>query len=228
MGARKEGFLLIYLSHFLLATILSLDALAVGVAYGLRRIRMPWTSLLIISLVSGGLLATAMVFGVYLTRALSPDAGRRLGATVLIVAGILALRQAWQKRSPGGGRGGPDDSALDLGPKQILSFRLRHLGLVVQVVREPITADLDGSGLIGGLEALILGLALGLDGLAAGFGAGLAGFGPWFLSVAVGTACLVFFLTGFWVGKRLPLKNEGLWAYVPGAALTVLGILKLR
>ena len=55
-------------------------------------------------------------------------------------------------------------------------FRIRPLGLVVKILREPTVADTDTSGMIDIKEALLLGSALALDALGAGLGAAATGY----------------------------------------------------
>jgi len=61
-----------FLAMILLALAVSLDGLGVGLSYGLRRIRLPWTSLVLVSLVSVTASFLSMVTGHLITRVLIP------------------------------------------------------------------------------------------------------------------------------------------------------------
>ena len=76
-------------SALLFAAALSMDGFGAGVAYGLRKIRVPALSLLIISLASGAGIWTAMAAG-NLIAGYIPYA-RQAGAGLLIVAGIWLI-----------------------------------------------------------------------------------------------------------------------------------------
>jgi len=58
---------------------LSLDGFAAGLAYGLRRIRVPIASMVIISLTSGLTISLSLFLGHLAARGIPPDTARFLG-----------------------------------------------------------------------------------------------------------------------------------------------------
>lgn len=194
-----------------LALAVSLDGLGAGSAYGLKGIGVPAVSLALIGLVSSGAAALAMLGATHLAGVLAPSLAARLGAALLLSLGIWLLWQGWEQTLP----------AAE-GP--LLRVRVRPLGLIVQVLRDPRAADLDGSGRLEGGEALLLGLGLALDAAAAGTGAALAGWGYLF-PLVVGPAQSLMILVGRRLAARVvgrPLK--GVLGYLPGAILVALGV----
>lgn len=347
-----------------LAFALSVDGLAVGVAYGMRRIRVPLKSLLIIGMCSAACFFVAMSLGQLIAGFVGLRTPRVLGAAILVGLGLWNIGKAWLDRRddevaasgddvravvadtvhgdahdvtlnnahgiglgggpdvrPDAGPGAGSGAGLDTGPEvdpgagsgarpdtgpevvpgagsgaspdagpgsrsacpgvalgvgrgdgaqefqhnvtansdggargddihvairdgaasssspavesraadlaTLMRIRIRGLGIVVQVLREPGRADMDRSGAIDAGEALVLGVALGLDALAAGFGASLIGF---HLSIVGVVAAAQLFLT--WLGLRLGRNYGARWLgergfYVPGVILILIGLLQL-
>lgn len=200
----------------LFSLAVSLDSLGVGVSYGLRRIRVPMPSVMLICLNSALLVALSMLAGRWLAGWLNPLAARRLGSLLLVGVGAWISLQAWAQQAAA--RGG----------ETLLRFRVPGLGLVVQVLQEPARADLDRSGSINAGEAVLLGLALSLDALGAGFGAAVAGMdgrlAPWL----VGVFNWALLSLGLFLGGRLGERGWGeRGAWVPGLVLVLLGIFKI-
>lgn len=106
-------------------------------------------------------------------------------------------------------------------------LRIKPLGLVVKVLREPTVADTDTSGIIDIKEALLLGAALALDALGAGFGAAAAGFGVIWATILVSVTSLLFLTVGLHIGReKLVFLNQKLTKYFPGFLLLTLAVIK--
>jgi len=103
-------------SLLLLAFAVSLDGMGVGVTYGLRRIRIPLLSIIIISLCSGTVVWLSMQVGAWLARFMSPDVAGWIGAVILILIGCWTVRQYIHNRRE---KAGHSDKELgDSGAKQ--------------------------------------------------------------------------------------------------------------
>lgn len=208
------------LTSLSLALALSIDSLSVGFLYAARGIRLSYQAMAIVSLTSAALLGLAMGTGTALAGLLSPAPARWLGAILLVLVGFWVLFQTWWqnlwKGSPG------DQPRMDL-----LTIPVRPLGVVIQIIRTPSSADLDRSGYINPTEALWLGLALAVDSVGAGIGAALSGFNPVTLAVAVAVIGFGCLSAGAAAAYRLPWKLKGNWAFLHGFALVVLGLTRL-
>lgn len=218
-----------------LALALSVDGLAVGVAYGMRRIRVPARSLFIIGLCSAACFAVALTLGEFVAAVVGLSAPHLIGAAVLVALGLWHLGKGWtESRAREAAAGAGEQSSVtdrhrdgsdDFGT--LLRIRVRALGIVVQVLREPGRADLDRSGAIDVGEAVVLGTALGLDALAAGFGAAFVGFGFSVVAVVAGAQLLVTWF-GLWLGREHGVRFLGEKGfYVPGVILILIGLLQL-
>lgn len=237
------------LSLLLLAFALSLDGFGVGITYGLRKMKIPLLSIMIISLCSGVVIYGSMQVGVLLAKVVSPHAASSVGAVILVLMGCWSLFQMLTQKekeqevtAPGtadeySGQDARLETAAavqsaeaELEPLKptVFSLELRHLGVVIQILRTPSSADMDASGSISSMEAMILGIALSLDAFGAGLGAALLGFSPWSTSLMIAVFSGTFLLLGMKTGLRL---SGSYWmkhaAALPAILLIVMGIMKL-
>jgi putative sporulation protein YtaF len=207
------------ISLFLLAFAVSLDSFSVGFTYGLRKMRIPPKSIAIISGCSAGVLFLAMAVGHLLQKFLEPKMAESFGGLILILLGAWILLQFFRPEKANEGTGNEST---------IFKLEIKSLGLVVQILKKPLSADFDQSGTITGFEALMLGLALSLDAFGAGIGAAMLGFSPLLLALSVGVMSSLFVFIGMKTGG---LFAHNLWvqkcSFIPGLLLIVIGLLKL-
>ncbi|NMA02477.1 MAG: sporulation membrane protein YtaF, partial [Clostridia bacterium] len=88
----------LFLPSAIFAIALSLDGFGVGLSYGMRKIRIPWKSLLIISIASALALAFSMIAGQIIASFLSKGIASFLGGLALILVGGWLLLQGWSQR----------------------------------------------------------------------------------------------------------------------------------
>ncbi|MEK5236114.1 manganese efflux pump [Paenibacillus sp. FSL L8-0470] len=244
-------------SLLLLAFALSLDGFGVGITYGLRKMKIPLLSIMIISLCSGVVICVSMQVGVLLAKVISPQAASSIGAIILVLMGCWSLVQMLiQKEKEHNPRGRETGAVLlpgvasmgkaatadladttadcvseiekDAQKLAVFSLELRHLGVVIQILRTPSSADMDASGSISSMEAMLLGIALSLDAFGAGLGAALLGFSPVSTSLMIalfsGTFLLLGMRTGLKLSGRYWMKHA---AVLPALMLIAMGIMKL-
>ncbi|KGE16311.1 sporulation membrane protein YtaF [Paenibacillus wynnii] len=217
-------------SLLLLAFALSLDGFGVGITYGLRKMKIPLLSILIISLCSGVVICVSMQVGVLLARVVSPNAASVIGAVILVLMGCWSLVQMLMQKEEDQGviRTKPLDLIEKIDKPEVFSLELRHLGIVIQILRTPSSADMDDSGSISSVEAMILGIALSLDAFGAGLGAALLGFQPVWTSLVIAMFSGIFLVMGMKTGFRF---SGSYWmkraAVLPALMLILMGIMKL-
>ena len=206
-------------SLLLLAFAVSLDSFSVGFTYGLRKMRIPLKSLLIILCCTAATLMVAMLMGHLIQQFLSPQFAETIGGIILIALGGWVIYQFF--------RSDKEKQALPH-EKVILNFEIKSLGIVINILKKPMVADFDRSGTITGVEAFMLGLALSLDSFGAGIGAAMLGFSPLYLSLAVSFLSSGLVLFGMKLGAVLS-KNAWMQklSLLPGIVLIVIGIWKI-
>lgn len=84
---------------FLLGLAVSMDGLGAGLAYGMKRIRIPLPSLVVVSLSSGIALGASMLAGHSVSWLVDGWAANAAGACMLFVMGVVMIRAAARQRS---------------------------------------------------------------------------------------------------------------------------------
>lgn len=207
------------ISLLLLAFALSLDSFSVGFTYGLRKMVMPFKSVFIIASCTAASLLLAVSIGHGLSGILSPHLTSSLGGIILMGLGAGVLYQFFKPEK---------EKDLQKNEKTIVNFEIRFLGIVINILKKPMSADFDQSGAITGIEALLLGFALSLDSFGAGIGAAMLGYSPLYLALAVSIMSPLFVLMGIKSGIILYKFN---WVqkltFLPGVLLIMIGFWKL-
>ncbi len=224
------------ISLLLLALAVSIDGFGVGVTYGLRRIRIPLLSVVIIAICSGLIIFGSMQIGAWLLMFIHPGLAKVLGSVILIAIGVWAIYQITRQREEESPHSQIDCGQLqaevntNMQPtnKTVVHIEIKKLGIVIEILRTPSKADMDRSGNISPSEAGLLGIALSLDALGAGIGAGLVGFSPWLTALTISISCGLFLFAGLRVGY---LFSHHHWmkrlSFIPGFILIAMGIFKL-
>ena len=206
-------------SIILLALAVSLDSFSVGFTYGLRKMRIPFKSIVIIACCSAMTLTIAMSIGHLLQQFLSPVFAEKMGGIILIILGVWVIYQFFRS-----------EKEKDILPheKVIINLEIKSLGLVIHILKKPMSADFDKSGTITGVEAIMLGLALSLDAFGAGIGAVMLGFSPGYLALAVALLSSLLVFLGIKLGSYLSqitwLQN---FSFLPGILLIIIGVWKI-
>lgn len=199
----------------------SLDSFTVGVTYGVRSMTLPWKSLLLIGAMSAIMFYTSMSLGSYLTNFINPQQAEQIGGTILMAIGFFVLLQYFRSSFT------QKDEVTDEKP-YLLKWEIKSLGVVIQILRKPMSADFDRSGSITGLEAVLLGLALSLDAFGAGIGISMFGFSPILTSLFVAAMSSILLFTGMKCGKGLLYsKGSQKLSFLPGLILVIIGVIKL-
>ncbi|GAE34102.1 membrane protein [Halalkalibacter akibai JCM 9157] len=207
------------LSLLAIALAVSLDSFGVGLTYGLRKMKLPWRSLLFIAGCSATSILIAMFFGNMIQTYLSPSFAESLGGIILIMIGAWALYQVYRPAK---------NEVKTKGDEVILNFEIKVLGVVIRILRKPMVADFDNSGTITGREAFLLGVALSLDAFGAGIGAALIGFSPIWMAISVATMSALCVTLGMKSGNRFSdSKLMKKFSFIPGLLLIVIGIFSL-
>lgn len=210
----RRSFAVTLLNVLLVALTVSLDGFGVGISYGMRRIRLPFASLGILTAVSTFVVFVSMLCGKLLVTLLSPRIANLVGCAILLCLGGKMLIQSWLDEPPKGSSREPENNLL-------LNFS--------QILREPSSADVDQSGHIDLQESLVLGLALSMDALGVGFGAAAAGLPAGITSLAVGIIQMLLVRTGVLIGEKSTIwaKKGRKTALLPGLILVGIAIARL-
>ena len=195
----------------------NLDCLAIGISYGARNVRIPFSAYLLITGISGLGTLLSMLIGKSVCNSLGVGFSMRLGAFVIIAIGIwIFLKEAYglsanvRKGRAGGTAGEAGHSGMSIPEK--IRF----------IIKNPLSADMDGSGVISFKEGAFLGLALTINNLTDGIGAGLLGLSPFFTAFLVVIFCVFLLRTGVQLGRSYIHLWLGSYSGVMAGALLIL------
>lgn len=201
----------------LLVTALSLDAFTVSLAYGFGNIRIPISSVFVISTICSVTLGFSLLLGAAANGLIPREAAKWISFGILTALGFARLFDSTIKtliRKKG---------ALS---KEV-KWKFCGLNLILYIYADPEKADWDLSRSISPKEAFSIAFALSLDGLAAGFSAGLTAIPilPVVLLSLFITAAAV--LIGSFTGKKLSIKKTTDLSWLSGGMLLLLALFKL-
>ena len=208
-----------YLTIALFALAVSADGFAVGMAYGIGKIRIPFFSLLVISLASALAVSLSMLCGKGLAELLSPQMSSYMGAIIILGLGVYFLLTAGKDKI---------NSLENSQEEPLLAFSIKPLGIIVQILKQPSRADFDCSGEISTSEAFFLGLALAMDALGAGIGIAMTGSNILYTAICVGMLKFILVNSGIFLGSKINARElKAVTALVPGLVFVAIGIMEL-
>lgn len=205
------------LEALLLVVALSMDAFVASFAYGAQRIKIPFSSVAVISVVCTAMLAVSLLLGALLRPFLPQGLTKGLCFAILFLLGLTKLCDSAIK-------------TLIRRHKRMhrqVSFSMFSLKFILDVYADPEKADRDGSRVLSPAEAASLAVALSLDGLAVGFGAALMKVNFLLVMVLSLVIGMLAVRLGGRIGNKAAQRLPCDLSWLGGALLIVLAILKL-
>lgn len=190
------------LFSLLLAFSLSLDALGIGLSYGLRRIRFRLSALLLLTAEAFLMMELFLAAGRRLAAFFPARLAERLSPLILLFFGAWLCLQ-------GLGQGKRKEASP---------------------LQTPSLCDKDASSSIEPKEALLLGFLLSMDSFAIGLSAAAGGMNVKLLPVFAALLQTLFLACGEKCGTRLVLRSnpkESLWSLLSGGILLLLAAIQL-
>ena len=214
------------LTILVLAISANADNIAVGLAYGARRIRLPLASNLLIAFITSFGTLITMILGKKMADSwLDERVADHIGSGIIVAVGLYVIVQSF--RQPASEVSAKTSVALLPAPS-VSSGGMRWLRELVRVIREPELADRDYSGGIDPKEATVLGLALTINNLPTGLAAGTLNLNPLLTTAVVLLFSLLTFWVGIWIGLRYVSRLWGVWAgLIAGAMLVLVGFYEM-
>lgn len=179
----------------------NLDNAGVGIAYGVRKIHIPWYSNLTIAIISFIATLVSGFFGNWISAWMPPWVGQLIGTIVIIGVGIWVLIQPYLEKKPA--------------PKEPSANSLTRL------LQSPEEADIDSSKSLSIPESIILGIALAMNALAGGFNAGITQLNVWYTSLSVGLFSFILLALCAGFGEKFAAEKLGHRATVVSGLLLI-------
>ena len=206
------------LSALMIGVAANLDNFGIGVSYGLRKIRIPFPSNLFIAILSGIIVALSVSAGHILSHYVG--IANLIGALLIIAIGVwVALNKSSSE---------PAAVPVSVPLTKTYSVPIKPLHCVIQIIKDPSTADADANGSISAKESIALGLTLSLNCIATGVGAGLTGMSVRPVALSVFLFSMVTISTGYWTGWRTASNRFERWAQaLSGLLLILIGLYEI-
>lgn len=207
----------IILEAFVLALLLSLDSFAAGFAYGANKIKIPFSSVQIISFICSGMVGISLIIGSVIKNWIPPFVTTGICFLILFIMGIVKLTdgllKSWIRKSKNA--------------KRNIEFSLLNIHFILSLYANPEESDIDKSKTISPMEAASLSLALSLDGLAVGFGAAMGNVNGLALFICSLVTNTLFILLGCTIGQKLAHRLQIDLSWISGAFLIIMAFIKL-
>lgn len=201
----------------LLVLAVSLDAFVASVHYGVKKIKIPFLSILIINLICSSLLGMSTFLGQEAQRFLPEGLTSMISFVILVFLGIYYLFEGLIKFYL--------ESKKDKTGEIELKFA--DVRFMVNVYIDETKADKDSSKVLDSKEAIYLAVALSLDSLTIGFGSGLSDM--YYLNIVILSflAGFISIFGGLKVGEKISSGIKFNLSWISGILLIALAILRL-
>jgi putative sporulation protein YtaF len=201
--------MILILSALLFSLSSNLDNLVVGIAYGIKKIKIGIIANLIIAVVTSTGTFLSMSVGAYISKFLPLSVANGLGAVVIIILGMYFVTQ----------------SIIKL----VNNIKSKELALknITDMIEYAEKSDLDSSGDINMKEALIVALGLTFNNLGTGVAASITGVSIQFTVISTFIFSILLIILGEAVGNHVFGKFWGKYAPLfSGILLIILGIIE--
>ena len=205
------------IESLLLVLSISIDSFLASISYGSSKIKIPFTSNLIILSVSSFIFSISLLFGGFIKEYLPLSFGKYLSFIMLVLIGIYRLFDSILKNYI------RNKSTHN----QPLTFKIFDFKFVLEVYADEIKADFDKSKVLTSKEAFYLAIVLSADSLAVGFGSAL-NYVNYFEVIILSLLIGVFIIPlGCYIGEKIIENIKFDISWISGVILIVLAFIKL-
>lgn len=197
------------LSALLFSLSSNLDNVVVGVAYGIKKIKIGTIVNLIIAAITSTGTFLSMSLGIYISKFLPHSVANALGAGAIIILGVYFVTQSIMKL---------------INNKKSKELALKDITDMIEYAEK---SDLDNSGDINIKEALIIAFGLTFNNLGTGVAASITGVSTQFTVAFTFILSILTIILGEAVGNHVLGKLFGKYApLISGVLLIALGIVE--
>lgn len=208
-----------FITYFILALSVSIDSFGIGITYGIRNTKIFRTAKVILFAISILITTLSIHLGTFLSNVFSESFTKWIGACFLILMGLWIIYQALNTKE--------EETEAKVSSPTIYQFMIRFLGITVQIIRNPISSDLDHSKGIDWKESIYLGICLSIDSLCIGICSSMIGYGSFLFPILVASFQLIFLSVGRILGNKVfSISNipENIWSALSGVLLICIGV----
>lgn len=202
------------LSSLLFSISANIDNFAVGIAYGIKKIKINILSNFLIAIISALGTFLSMSLGKAIIHFISAKTANILGSAILILLGLwfileFFIKSYFQKKKK--------KNKLD-----------NMIGEYKNILDNPELVDSDNSSCIDVKESILLAFALTINNLGVGIGASITGLNIFLTTIFTFIFSLLFIILGYLIGTSYLSKLFGKYAsLISGAIIIFLGCYEL-
>lgn len=200
------------LETFLLVFAISLDSFVVSVAYGTNKIKLPFMSIALMSLISSGILGFSLALGGIIKNWVPLTMTPIISFVILFLLGVYYFCEGLIKNYL--------QKQKDQNKKLCINFQNICIGLDIYL--DETKADFNHSKTLNLKEAAYLSTLLSLDSLAVGFASSIYLVNYWQIVGICFLFNLLSILLGTLLGKKISEKNNVNLSWLSGILLIIL------
>lgn len=211
------------IESFLIALALCVDAFTIGLSYGIKEVKFPKISILIISFISVCVLTASMIMGDFLEKLLSNNFTTILSFLILVGLGLFYIIEGYIKCLIIKIKKSTNNSI------QLSNIKIANLDIIINLSTSDTSVSSDRLDIITCKKAFGLGIALSLDSLGIGLGVAMGSINYIQIISFAFILSLLSIPLGIGLGRKIKSYNKSLKTFlISGTILIVLGISKLR
>lgn len=207
------------LSLVILALSVSIDSFGIGITYGIRNTKIFKNAKVILFMISIFMTSVSISFGTFLSEFFSENVTKWIGSCFLIMMGLWIIYQALGPKK--------EEEFTSKPSTTMYQFMIRFLGITIQIIRNPISSDLDHSQKIDWKEAIYLGICLSIDSICIGICSSMIGYHSFMFPILVATFQLAFLSCGRLLGEKIACVShipENIWSTLSGVLLICIAV----
>lgn len=215
----------------ILAFSSSIDSFGIGITYGLRKIKLSLLSNITLFIISIIITSTSILIGKNLNYILPEFITSLIGSLLLILMGSLIIFQVINKKEKKQiSEAIISNSFAHNESQKIHQFFIKFLGITIQIIKDPISSDLDNSKKIDIKESIYLGITLSIDSFCIGIGSSILGISSILFPILVSVFQIIFLSIGRLFAIRVGQSTkipDNTWNLVSGILLIFIGISRM-
>lgn len=202
----------IYL-FILLVVVLSMDAFAAGLSYGMEGVRVPFLSIFIIALLSGGMLTASLLAGNILLNLIPGGLTKGISFSILFLLSLYKFYDSF-----------PHCNLTQNLSEKVMACDKTNSGLTTREITKRVNKE--EPSVLSCREAALLALALSIDNVSAGLCTGATSLSPAVLLFFTTAVHLLSIRLGLFTGRLLCARSRS-FAWLGAAVLMALAFLRL-
>ncbi len=228
----------IYL-FILLVAVLSMDAFAAGLSYGMEGVRVPFLSIFVIALLSGSMLTASLLAGNILLNLIPEGLTKGISFSILFLLSLYKFYDSFPRCNliqnlserilhsaslPEGSRPASDSRPSFLQRHTHQKESRANPGLTTREITKRVNRE--EPSVLSCREAALLALALSIDNISAGLCTGATSLSPMILLFFTTAVHLLSIRLGLFTGRLLCARSHS-FAWLGSAVLMLLAFLRL-